>query len=55
MALLREYWISFSIIGPSRLIAPLDSSRPVPFKVDFSPRFPEVIALLASEREIRDH
>jgi len=30
-------------------------ARPVPFKVDFAPRFPEVIALLASEREIRDH
>jgi hypothetical protein len=28
-------------------------SRPVPFKVDISPRFPEAVALLAGEREVR--
>jgi len=29
--------------------------RPVPFKVDISPRFPEAVTLLASENEHRSH
>ena len=29
------------------------SSRPVPFKADISPRFPEAIELLAGERDLR--
>ena len=28
-------------------------SRPVPFKADISPRFPEAAALLSGEREVR--
>ena len=29
------------------------SSRPVPFKVDIAPRFPEAVGLLDGEREFR--
>ncbi|KAI9435066.1 cytochrome P450 [Lactarius indigo] len=32
----------------------LAGSRPVPFKADITPRFPEVVGLLASEREFRE-
>jgi hypothetical protein len=33
----------------------LVSSRPVPFKVNVSARFPEAVALLAGECELRGH
>jgi hypothetical protein len=29
-------------------------SRPVPFKADITPRFPEAVAMLAGEREFQD-
>jgi hypothetical protein len=47
-------WVLFlhsSIVEPSELILLLTASRPVPFKVDISPRFPEAVALLAAENE----
>ena len=44
-----------TIVGPSRLIVPLAARRPIPFKVDISPRFPEAVTLLASENEHRAH
>lgn len=57
MALLCEYFSTLrsSIVGPSGLILPLTASRPVPFKVDISPRFPEAVALLAAEHELESH
>jgi hypothetical protein len=55
MALLCEYFCDSSVVRPSRLIAPLAVRRPIPFKVDISPRFPEAVALLASENELRGH
>ena len=55
MALLCECFCDSSVVGPSRLIAPLAARRPIPFKVDISPRFPEAVALLASENEHRGH
>ena len=51
-------WVIFlrsSIVGPSVLTLPLTASRPVPFKVDVSPRFPEAVALLAAENELESH
>ena len=51
-------WVFFlrsSIVGRSRLIVLLASRRPIPFKVDTSPRFPEAVTLLASENEHRAH
>ena len=30
------------------------SRRPVPFKVDVTPRFPEAVAMLAGENEMQD-
>ena len=44
-----------TIVGPSRLIVSLAARRPIPFKVDISPRFPEAVTLLASENEHRAH
>ena len=44
-----------TVVGPSRLIVPLAARRPIPFKVDISPRFPEAVTLLASENEHRAH
>ena len=47
-------WVFFlrsSVVEPSGLILPLTASRPVPFKVDVTPRFPEAVALLAAENE----
>jgi hypothetical protein len=35
-------------------LAVLASRRPVPFKADIKPRFPEAVALLAGERELQD-
>lgn len=52
MALLCEYFLRSSIVGPYGLMT---TSRPVPFKVDISPRFPEAVALLAAENELRSH
>jgi hypothetical protein len=48
------FWRS-SIVGTSGLILPLTASRPVPFNVDITPRFPEAAALLAAENEIENH
>ena len=42
-----------SLFGASRLIVLLAARCPVPFKVDISPRFPEVVTLLAAENELR--
>ena len=55
MALLCEYLAYSSTVGPCKLTVPLASSRPVPFKVNVSARFPEAVALLAGERELRVH
>ena len=55
MALLCGYFLRSSIAGHSELILPLNSRRPVPFKVDISPRFPEAVALLAAESEFESH
>jgi hypothetical protein len=44
-----------SVVVSCKLTVPWVSSRPVPFKVNVSARFPEAVALLAGERELRGH
>jgi hypothetical protein len=44
-----------TIVEPSRLTVLMAARRPVPFKVDISPRFPEAVTLLASENEHQSH
>ncbi len=47
----------FPVIGPSADYECVLSafSRPVPFKADISPRFPEAVVLLAGEREFQEN
>ena len=47
------YFCSPQLSGALSLIVLLAARRPVPFKVDISPRFPEVVTLLAAENELR--
>jgi hypothetical protein len=37
------------------LILLFTTSRPVPFKANISPRFPEAVGLLAAENELAAH
>ena len=51
--LLMWVFLRSLVVWPSRLIVLLVVRRPIPFKVDISPRFPEAVTLLSAENELQ--